>query len=640
MVKTASKKLLRSIPVNRRTPAPFREAIAADDAKAFQKAFNAEISRPLKHLRKLLQHEPLLALWSENTIDLNGRERELAASLDELMNRPKPKTERRKKKRPKSESPYEEIVENWLVESSGVLGPWETIVLAEILFRESHRLTAERFIAVLSVLASAISGESAGGLFDAIEKPSEIDDPVRQMIATGEAPWICSMLLSPLVVIPTCQKGAAESLQKIVLECSDADGIIHGSVLRRLPEFLAPLTRCSLWSTILDQPLWPDESQLRLAAIAERAAMLAVPLAHHSAEDSPEASAPSLVQILGLLLPVSKGSSERRLHRLLKECRQPAGEVRRLKKLKKKKPSVSESTSKSENAAPEKKKICTSWQSDSSCVAILRSGLDADADLLTLEWHSSDAQLQFVAAGIPILTGHWNWTVWLDDENVPAPSTWKCSCWFLDPEAIFVELEGEDSAPVKRVRQLLLAPHDRFAIMIDSVTSREADRKVRLATAVPLVDGTVCTPDSITRELTLTTGPRSVRTFPLWLEDDRVQHAMGALRESDGKLEMVGEGRGGVTLPLALDWHPKRSNAPADWARLTVTENRRVVGNSEASGFRIRIGDHQVMLYRSLMPGKNSRAVLGVHTWDESAYGRISAKGGQFESLVEVEPPE
>jgi len=71
-----------------------------------------------------------------------------------------------------------------------------------------------------------------------------------------------------------------------------------------------------------------------------------------------------------------------------------------------------------------------------------------------------------------------------------------------------------------------------------------------------------------------------------------------------------------------------------------VTETRRIVGAHEASGFRIRIGDHQVLLYCSLMAGKNSRAVLGLHSWDESVYSRISAKGGPLRPLVEVESPE
>ena len=113
-----------------------------------------------------------------------------------------------------------------------------------------------------------------------------------------------------------------------------------------------------------------------------------------------------------------------------------------------------------------------SWQSDSSCVAILRSSSEPDADTLTLEWHSSSPQVMIAAAGVPILAGNWNWSVQLDDEVLPSPTAWKCSCWFLDPETVFVELEAEDAAAVKQVRQLLLAPCDRFAMMTDSVTSQ------------------------------------------------------------------------------------------------------------------------------------------------------------------------
>ena len=288
------------------------------------------------------------------------------------------------------------------------------------------------------------------------------------------------------------------------------------------------------------------------------------------------------------------------------------------------------------------KKPEVSWQSDTSCVAILRSSSDLDADTLTLEWHSSVPQVMIAAAGVPILAGNWNWSVQLDDEVLPTPTGWKCSCWFLDPETIFLELEAnaESAADVKQVRQLLLAPCDRFAMMTDSVTSQNPERKVQLVTSVPLVDGAACETCTVTRELTLSVGPRAVRTFPLWLEDDRIQHTLGSYREHDGQLELAGVGKGGVTLPLALDWHPKHIDQPADWTRLSVTEARRAVGAHEASGFRIRIGDHQVLIYRSLMAPAISRAVLGLHTWDESVYGRVPLKGGLLQPLVEVEYPE
>jgi hypothetical protein len=395
--------------------------------------------------------------------------------------------------------------------------------------------------------------------------------------------------------------------------------------------------------------VWSESNQLRLTAVTEKVAMLLTPTMHHaSADDTPETQGPALLEIVDFLLPMCESPWENRLQKLLKQCRKPvAAEVSRPKKLKKKEePESNDETldavkvSKSVEKSQEKKKLVSSFESDSSCIAILRSGVDADADLATVEWHSSDVQVLLSAAGVPILSGAWNWSVRLDDEAVPAPETWKCSCWFLDPETVFVELEGEESSPIKRVRQMLLAPHDRFAMMTDSVTCSDPARKVQLVTSVPLADGSICTPDSITRELSITVGPRTVRTFPLWMEDDRILSTLGSYRAHDGQLELSGVGKGGVTLPLAFDWHPKRTDAPADWARLTVTENRRILGTHEAAGFRVRIGEHQVMAYRSLMRGENSRAVLGLHTWDETVYCRVPSKPGPLEPLVEVETPE
>ncbi len=51
---------------------------------------------------------------------------------------------------------------------------------------------------------------------------------------------------------------------------------------------------------------------------------------------------------------------------------------------------------------------------------------------------------------------------------------------------------------------------------------------------------------------------------------------------------------------------------------------------------RLRIGTHQILVYRSLKPPAVNRTVLGLHTGDESVYGRVPA-GGQIEPLVQVE---
>jgi hypothetical protein len=89
-----------------------------------------------------------------------------------------------------------------------------------------------------------------------------------------------------------------------------------------------------------------------------------------------------------------------------------------------------------------------------------------------------------------------------------------------------------------------------------------------------------------------------------------------------------------------LDWHPKRTSEPADWTRLTVTEARRYTGSHEAAGFRVRIGSFQLLIYRSLIVGRDSRAVMGLHTWDETVYTRVPGRDSAMEALVSVEAQE
>ena len=661
------KKLLHSIPLGRNADPALRAAVAADDPAAFQEAFLTVIAKPMKRLRKQLGQSSLLATWSVDAVDLSGGERELAASLDDLSSRSvtesraTKKRRGRKSKRTSTPSKYDEVIANWLVEVGAAPGLWETIAVAEILLREGQALSPENFTQAIAVLADAAIRESSGGLFDS-PSATENNNAVSQMILEGESPWICSLLLSPLGGVQTLAKSATESLRKVLLECTDAEGLVHGSLLSRLPEWLAPITRCTIWSEAFHEPLWRSDSAERLTLVTERAVLLMLPTLHHQADGAPNRIAPSLTDILELLIPVSGSTHEKRLTRLVQDSRKLAGEVTRPKKLKKSKTvedagevkPATEKSAKSESSASVRKqkkeanrkpvektpKPEVSWQSDACCLAILRSSSDMDADTLTLEWHSNSPQIMIAAAGVPILTGNWNWSVQLDDEVLPSPTGWKCSCWFLDPETVFVELEAEGAAELKQVRQLLLAPCDRFAMMTDSVTCSDPARKVQLVTSVPLAEGAACTTCSVTRELTVSVGPRTVRTFPLWLEDDRIQHALGSYREHDGQLELAGVGKGGVTLPLALDWHPKHIDQPADWTRLSVTESRRLVGAHEASGFRIRIKDHQVLVYRSLVAPTISRAVLGLHTWDESVYGRVPLKGGLLQPLVEVEYPE
>jgi hypothetical protein len=634
------KRLARFFPLGRKASPLLREAITADDAAAFQDAWLDALAKPLKRLKRNLP-DKLLAMWSVDTVELNGRERELAASLDQLFESPHSNRRKRSatsKKRRRQQEVWEEILRSWQVDSSLTPGPWELLAISEILLREGARISSDLFASTLTLISEATLQERIGGLFESSELVSGSDTPERQLLQNGEVPWLCSLILSPFSGATALQKSATETLQKLLMESSDPDGIVQGNLMSNLNAWLAPLARSTFWSHIFEQPLWEGDRADRMNRVVEKSALLVLPPAHQDSILQPADDLPMLSDVIAFVLPWLNSPHEKTLTKLLRDSQHLPKDVSRPKKLKKKEATDSESPA--ERKIKRTDRLQTSWQSDSSCVAILRSGTEADADLVTLNWHGQDVNVLLSAAGVPIFQGAWSWQVSVDDVIQEDPSTWKCSCWFLDPETVFVELEGEDSALVKRVRQVMLAPRERFVILTDSATCRDPNRRITLRTTLPLSPGTISSHDSVTREVILNTGPRTVRSFPVWLSDDRIQHELGSYRAANDGLELTAVGAGGVTIPLALDWHPKRTDDPADWSRLTVTESRRMNGSHEASGHRIRVGSHQVLIYRSLMPGASSRAVLGLHTWDETVYTRLPAVGCSMLPLVEVESPE
>ncbi len=92
-------------------------------------------------------------------------------------------------------------------------------------------------------------------------------------------------------------------------------------------------------------------------------------------------------------------------------------------------------------------------------------------------------------------------------------------------------------------------------------------------------------------------------------------------------------------MPLAIEWHPKR----VDGTGRLVKAHRHRSATSARKPRSVRtshsIGEHQVLIYRSLQSGQNSRAVLGLHTWT-SLSTHASPKSAVFSGTGEVEKPE
>lgn len=629
MAATTATRILRSIPVGRQASEPLKASVPAGNVKTFCREYLRLLAGPAKKLRKL-QGEDSAALWSIEDAALSPRERSLAAGIQLFW-----QSIRTGRQKARQRRALETLLAEWASSFRQAPRPWESVAVAELLLLHGESLEPATFsacIAVLARLKSELSGSAA----------AESAPPLQEMMAGiggSEATCIVALLLSPLGDSEALLESGCSELRQLVQQATDEAGCPHGSLLPVLARFLNAIARPVAWAAAFRQSVWTQELHSRLNGLTAAAAMLVMPPQPAKADDTPYCS-PSLADPLLLLTAGLRHPHTTRLQKLLLKSQRPLKKIRAIKPWKSapetERPSGSGDKSGEEIATPS---IQPAWQSDSACCAVLRSSLDHDADLISVDWHAEQVQLQVYTGGVLLFSGVWHWSARTDESQAATPVAWKCSCWFDDPECVFIELEGEPSGTLKCVRQIMLARRDRFAVFTDTVSTLADQVRVQLTTALPFAASVAAVADTVTRELRLSRGVADVRTLPLWLEDDRLQHPAGSCAVHDGQLEMTAPGAGGVTVPVAFDWNPRRSDVPADWARLTVTENRRRCGSHEAAGFRVRVGKFQVLLYRSLMAGASSRAVLGLHTWDETVYTRVPGRETPMEGLVEVESP-
>lgn len=625
MAATAAARILRSIPVGRQASESLRATVPSGNLKSFAREYRRLLEGPARRLRKL-QRDESAALWSADDAALSARERALAAGLRQYWQ--SVSTGRQKARHRKD---LEKLMAGWSGSLRQSPGSWEALAVAELLLLQGEFLEPATFAACIAVLARLKSASAELVGLAANSPPQATMEAAYQ----SETAFIVALLLNPLAENEALLGSACMGLQQMLQNGTDESGRPHGSLLPVLSGFLSVMARSAAWSTAFRQSFSSPELDSRLAGLVAAATMLTVPPQPAVETDIPAGSL-RIVSPLLLLTDAIRPSHSGKLQKILLKSQRPVKKLRPIKPWKA--PAADKLQSAEDTAATEQ--LQPAWQSDTACCAVLRSSLDHDADVLCVDWHAGQIQLQAYTGGVLLFSGTWHWSARVNDAPVAGPIAWKCSCWFDDPECVFIELEGEQSGDLKCVRQIMLARRERFAMFTDTVSTLADQARVQLTTALPFTEAVTETPDSVTRELQLTRGAATVRALPLWLEDDRVQHPLGSCAVHDGQLEMTAPGVGGVSIPLALDWNPRRSDAPADWARLTVTENRRRCGAHEAAGFRVRVGNFQVLLYRSLMAGKNSRAVLGLHTWDETVYTRVPGRETPMEGLVEVESPE
>ena len=613
----------------RRASKKVRRAVADGRIDSLFEIWQEHLSDVRVRIEAILESTGLLCLWSADWSPLSDRERQLADGLQQLSLRQIQSLQAGRGR--KAARQLTAILTEWLETDGSAICGWETIAVAEVLVRLGQRLDSDVFLKCLQLIAAAVQDEqliedplSLSGSGD----PADVCERVLVFAARGEAPWLCSHLLEPLGNSVQLRRNAADYIRALTIEATDNDGVPRAELFSRLPDLMTPLARLAFWAEVFQADLWNRKEQNRLENLTARVGLLCRPVQTAADPDVPQTTCSGFpIQALQLLISVRNPGYGPKLKKLLQRSEQIVTRVR--------KPGTHRLPGQQEESSSVLMRVA--YQSDDSQVAVLRSSLRSDADLIVVHWQGSEVQLQMTAAGRTIFAGQWDWAVRVDEQTVAAPTTWKCSCWFEDQECVFLELEGESAAGVQCNRQIMLCTRQRFAMLTDSVTTGSDSSRVQLTTALPVCIGSAIVPDTITREILISNGVVAARAFPLWLQDDRIQHAAGQFAEHDGQFELNVTGQGGATAPLALDWNPKRRHAPADWSTLTVTEGGRYCGAFEASGCRIRVDRFQVMLYRSLVASETARAVLGVHTTDESLYTRVRGVNREFSPLVQVE---
>lgn len=297
-------------------------------------------------------------------------------------------------------------------------------------------------------------------------------------------------------------------------------------------------------------------------------------------------------------------------------------------------------------AEPKPRPKWPSSHSKSRQQAVLQSAVEAGSDHLAVAYQAGRVNVTLSVEGVPLLDGAWQATVSVNGNSWPIAGPWELNLWHADADCDYLELTCLVAEGLRVDRQILLSRTDRFALLADAV-GHVTGEQLRYSARWQMADRLLAEGTGDTPELRLLRKGRrpAARLFPVGLPQQKLTTTESSGTFTPSKV-MNGSGAGielsqtgaGTALfaPLVIDWHPERRTAPADWRALTVTEEEVIVRPDRASGYRIRIGDYQLLLYRSLQPSEDSRCLLGYHTRFETAVGQFQASGNVRQIMATI----
>jgi hypothetical protein len=612
--------LLSTLQLRKSADIQLKQAVKSGCCKAFQKAWIERQQKAHRRYLKLAGDIPSPALWSADTLS----DSQITDSFRSELKRLRKLSPQRK---PKVSEDFLALLISRLTSDTDK-DLLAVLIAGELLLRSPDQLSPELFVQLVAAVAKFEPDYQDDGPFEPQSEPGLIAFAIQQ----AEIPWMLGLILAPLKPARALLQFGKARLTRLLEDGTDTDGTLHAALATAPEQWLAPLVRASVLADAFDTNCRSRTSEERWTNVVRYIVATATPAGFATSSAAcHERALQQSCAILQLALRTSAidpSSSESSLLKSLTRQADRSAKAGKKKKTRKSK--------KADAARLGKKLYCS--QSDWAATAIMRTGMHVDADVASLTWDDTVPATGLVTLGSGLLSGTWTQNITVDGQPVVPTGDWGCTCWFSDKEVAFVELEQEHDSGLRCVRHVMLSMKDHFAVISETVTTSddnpEADLKVE--SRLHLASGISSETNSVTRELLLHGDCITARAIPAWLDDDRVINAAGTFHQDNSTLLLSATGRGGITMPLVLDWHPERKASNADWNRLTVTEARVVMSGHQASGHRVRVGRHQLLLYRSLQPGQTLRAVLGHHTLNETVYGTVR-NSGDIRPLVLVD---
>jgi hypothetical protein len=489
----------------------------------------------------------------------------------------------------------------------------ELQLLLEVLLQAGRDLSTDVF-ARLWRLALTESLELSAALDES--RGSQASDSERLMFQ-GELPWQAGLLFSDVGGAEVLREFGRQHLSEQLEDRTDSDGTPQAELLGELDLWLAPFVRALLWGKAFGNSLWNEEETARFRQVTDTVVSLCDAdglLPFHSDQSQ---SAVALLDVAAKTAGWKKQSLPRRYLQSIRGNGSASGKNRQ----------------KAFQAG--KKTQYPVVQSDWARVACLRSSWKPNADMLVIAHHGEMPSIELTANGQRLLSGAWEIELAVDGKQLHFVNQWTCTCWHSDTDADYLELQLSFENGIQVERQLLLSRTDRYAILAD-VVSGAGDGRIEYSSTLPVVERLSIEADVPSRECRIGRKGLRVRAFPLALPDDRVLSAAGSFSavDGDGGIELKQVAVGGLYAPLILDWHKKRRRQEADWRTVTVSERGEIQKSEAASGHRLRIGAHQLLLYRSLQQPVLPRAVLGQHTSNETLIGQFNSAGNVTPILI------